>query len=154
MTVAAATHLNFAGQARAALSFYQQVFGGQLSLASYADFGMPKELPGADNVVFGQVVAENGFTIMGYDVPAHAEADALGSAPVWTRRENGTTVTNSPFFVSLRGDNVEEVAALWAKLSDGAQIIEELGPAQWAPAFGMLTDRYAVTWILDVAASY
>ncbi|MFF2554053.1 VOC family protein [Nocardia sp. NPDC058058] len=150
MTVAAVTHLNFAGEARAALSFYQQVFGGQLTVASYADFGMPKDVPGADNVVFGQVVAENGFAIMAYDVPGQTDAPE----PAWTRRENGTTLTNSPFFVSLRGETVDEVSALWAKLSDNAKIIEDFGPAQWAPAFGMLTDRFGVTWILDVAASY
>lgn len=150
MTVAAVTHLNFTGEARAALSFYQQVFGGQLTVASYADFGMPKEVPGADNVVFGQVVAENGFAIMAYDIPGQTDAPE----PSWTRRENGATLTNAPFFVSLRGETVDEVAALWAKLSDGAKIVEEFAPAQWTPAFGMLTDRFGVTWILDVAASY
>lgn len=30
----------------------------------------------------------------------------------------------------------------------------DYGPAQWAPASGMLTDRYGVTWNLDVAAQY
>ena len=33
-------------------------------------------------------------------------------------------------------------------------LIEKYGPAQWAPGFGMLTDRFGVTWILDVAAPY
>ncbi|WP_405491223.1 VOC family protein [Nocardia sp. NBC_00511] len=152
MTVAAVTHLNFTGQARAALTFYQQVFGGQLSLATHADFGMPAELPGSDGVVFGQVLSDNGFAIMAYDIPT--DPDTLPSTPTWTRRANGTTVTNSPFFVSVRGETAEEVAALWAKLSDEAQIVEEFGPAPWAPGFGMLTDRFGVTWILDVAATY
>ena len=40
------------------------------------------------------------------------------------------------------------------KLSANAAIIEPSGPAQWAPTFGMLTDRFGVTWILDVAASF
>jgi len=39
-------------------------------------------------------------------------------------------------------------------LSAAATIIEQFGPAPFAPAFGMLTDRFGITWILDVAAEY
>ena len=63
------------GQAREALEFYRSVFGGQVVIATYADFGMPAEVPGAGDVVWGQVVAENGFTVMAYDVPAQHRAD-------------------------------------------------------------------------------
>ena len=37
--------------------------------------------------------------------------------------------------------------------SEGATTIETFGPAKWAPVFGMLTDRFGITWILDVAAA-
>jgi PhnB protein len=63
-------------------------------------------------------------------------------------------LTSEPFFLSVRGDTVEEVEALWDKLSAAGTVIEAFGPAQWAPGFGMLTDRFGVTWILDVAAAY
>ncbi|PRX97658.1 VOC family protein [Allonocardiopsis opalescens] len=152
MSVNAVAHLNFHGEARAALEFYQSVFGGQATIATYADFGMPAEAPGAGRVVFGQVVADNGFRIMAYDVPGE-DAPPAKAAPS-TRRENGTTITTEPFFLSVRGETVEEVGALWERLADGATVIEEFGPAQWAPAFGMLTDRFGTTWILDVAAEY
>lgn len=152
MSVNAVAHLNFHGQARAALEFYRSVFGGQLTVATYGDFGMPAELPDATKVVFGQVVGGNGFRVMAYDVPG-AAAPTTQAAPI-TRRENGTTVTEEPFFLSVRGETVEEVGALWERLADGATVIEEFGPAQWAPAFGMLRDRFGITWILDVAAEY
>ena len=35
---------------------------------------MPKDLPDADKVVFGQVTADNGFAVMAYDVPGQAPA--------------------------------------------------------------------------------
>ncbi|RIQ34041.1 VOC family protein [Jiangella rhizosphaerae] len=152
MSVHAVAHLNFHGRARAALEFYRSVFGGQLTVATYGDFGMPAELPDAPKVVFGQVVAENGFRVMAYDVPGD-DAPVAQGAPA-TRRENGTTVTTEPFFLSVRGETVEEVGALWERLADGATVIEAFGPAQWAPAFGMLTDRFGVTWILDVTAEH
>ncbi|WP_019634432.1 hypothetical protein [Actinomadura atramentaria] len=50
-----------------------------------------------------------------------------------------------PFFLSVRGDAGDEVAALWTGLADGAAVIEEFGPSPWAPAFGMLRDRFGVT---------
>jgi len=40
MSVQAVTHINFNGQARAALSFYHAVFGGQIMLVTYQDFGV------------------------------------------------------------------------------------------------------------------
>jgi PhnB protein len=152
MSVNTVAHLNFHGEAREALEFYASVFGGAATIATYADFGMPKEVPGADHVVFGQVVAENGFRVMAYDVPAHA--GAAPTATFTTRRENGVTLTTEPFFLSVRGETADEVSALWEKLAVGATVVEPFGPAQWAPAFGMLTDRFGVTWIMDVAASY
>ncbi|MET0424444.1 MAG: VOC family protein [Actinoplanes sp.] len=149
MAITTTTHLNFRGDARAALEFYQSVFGGHLVVVAYGDFGMPKELPDADKVVFGQVTADNGFRIMAYDVPSQA---APAAAPAPTTRENGVTLTGERFFVSLRGETVEEVAALWDRLADGADLIEKFAPSQWSPGFGMLTDRFGVTWVIDAAA--
>ncbi|MEV6217207.1 VOC family protein [Nocardia sp. NPDC051833] len=152
MSVNTVAHLNFHGQARAALEFYQSVFGGQLTVATYGDFGMPAALPDAAKVVFGQIVADTGFRVMAYDVPGTDAPVALDQPT--TRRENGTTLTTEPFFLSVRGDTVEAVGALWERLADGASVIEDFGPAQWAPGFGMLRDRFGVTWILDVATEY
>ncbi|WUH99981.1 VOC family protein [Spirillospora sp. NBC_00431] len=152
MSVNAVAHLNFHGQARAALEFYQSVFGGQITVMTYGDFGMPVEAPGAAKVVFGQVVADNGFRVMAYDVPGEDAPVRQGART--TRRENGVTITEEPFFLSVRGETVAEVGALWDRLADGATVIEAFGPAPWAPAFGMLADRFGVTWILDVAAGH
>ncbi|MEV6443329.1 VOC family protein [Amycolatopsis sp. NPDC051716] len=152
MSLTAVAHLNFTGQAREALAFYQSVFGGQATVVTYGDFGLPAGLPDADKVVFGQVTADNGFSVMAYDVPG-TDGPATPAAPS-TRRENGTTITREPFFLSVRGATVDEVTPVWKGLAEGATVIEEFGPARWAPAFGMLTDRFGVTWIIDVAAEY
>ncbi|MDY7084975.1 MAG: VOC family protein [Actinomycetota bacterium] len=147
MTITTTTHLNFRGDARQALEFYQSVFGGVLTAVAYADFGMPKELPDADKVVFGQVTADNGFRIMAYDVPSQA---APAPAPTGATRENGVTLTGERFFVAVTGETADEVSPLWDKLADGAEIIEKFGPSPFSPGFGMLTDRFGVTWILQV----
>ncbi|MBC7988836.1 MAG: VOC family protein, partial [Luteimonas sp.] len=71
-----------------------------------------------------------------------------------THRENGVTITDQPFFVSLRGQTLDEVQGYWDQLSSGSSIIEPLAASAWSPGFGMLTDSFGVTWILDVAAAY
>jgi len=167
MSITTTTHLNFTGQAREALEFYQSVFGGSITIASYSDFGMPAEAPGAQNVVFGQVESEAGFRVMAYDTPGHAgdAPDAAGAATAdigagagprraGTHRENGMTITDRPFFVSVRGETLAEVEGYWSALSVGASIVEPLAASAWSPGFGMLTDSFGVTWILDVAAAY
>ena len=152
MSITTTTHLNFRGDARAALEFYRSVFGGDVTIATYGDFGMPADIPGAENVVFGQVETADGFRVMAYDIPG--QSGGSGAAAGSTHRENGTTVTDQPFFLSVRGETLAEVEGFWAALSAGASVVEPLAASAWSPGFGMLTDSFGVTWILDVAAAY
>lgn len=138
MTIQTTTHLNFRGDARAALEFYRHVFGGELAIVTYADMGNGDDPATADHVVWGQVAAENGFRIMAYDVYPFLE---------WEQGKD-------PFFVSVRGDDPAELRGYWDKLADGATIRQPLEPSQWAPLYGQLTDRFGVTWVLDIAVAY
>jgi PhnB protein len=151
MSITTTTHLNFGGDARTALAFYASVFGGQTTIATYADFGMPKDAPGAELVVFGQLESADGFRIMAYDSPGATGGSLIGGGA--TRREQGTTVTEQSCFVSVRGETLSEVEAFWAKLTEGGTVVEELAASAWSPGFGMVTDRFGVTWILDVATA-
>ncbi|CAN5517394.1 VOC family protein [soil metagenome] len=138
MTVNAVTHLNFRGDARAALGFYQSVFGGDLTIFTNHDMGNDQIPAEAEQVMWGQVVAENGLRVMAYDVP---------SSRPWSRGDD-------PFFISLRGKSSEEIAGFWEKLTENANVIVPLAPAQWSPLYGMLKDRFGITWVLDVAVEY
>ncbi|SHN46579.1 VOC family protein [Cryptosporangium aurantiacum] len=136
MAVTTTTHLNFRGDARAALEFYQSVFGGEIALVSYADAHAAQDPAEADQIMWGQVQGEAGFHVMAYDVP--------GRMP-WEPGRNA-------FFVSVRGTSTEEIRGYWKGLSEGATIVQDLGPAGWASLYGMLTDRFGVVWVLDVLA--
>ncbi|GAA5216623.1 VOC family protein [Streptomyces thinghirensis] len=138
MSVKAVTHLNFRGDARAALTFYQSVFGGAVAVVTYKDAGNVQDASEADQVMWGQVSADSGLCVMAYDVPSRMP---------WHQGENA-------FFVSVRGDGAEEITAYWEKLSDGATVLQPLAAAQWAPLYGMLRDRFGVTWVLDVVNEY
>jgi hypothetical protein len=60
MSVSATTHVNFRGQARAALEFYRAVFGGEISIATYADIHSVDDHARADDVAFGRLDAPSG----------------------------------------------------------------------------------------------
>lgn len=151
MTVQTTTHLNFRGDARAALEHYQSVFGGHAVINTYADFGMPAEVPGADRVVFGVVAADNGFRVMGYDIPGETGGSIVGCTT--TRRENNTTITDQALFVSLNADTLDEAQGYWDRLATGAHVVEPLAASAWSAGFGMLTDKFGVTWSVGVTAA-
>ena len=150
MSITTTTHLNFHGDARAALTFYRSVFGGEVTIATYGDLGMPKEAPGAEDVVFGEVISEQGFRVMAYDIPGQAGGSAGGAGSM--RRENGVTITDQPLFVSLSGETLDEVQGYWDALAAGATVVEPLAASAWSAGFGMLTDRFGVTWVVSVDA--
>ncbi|WP_439593122.1 VOC family protein [Microbacterium sp.] len=149
MTITTTTHLNFRGEARSALELYQTVFGGHLAVTTYGDVGMPADAPGADAVVFGLVAAESGFRIMAYDIPGAVASGATVKAGS-TRRENGMTLTEQPFFVSVSAETLDEVSGYWDRLAEGSTIIEPLAASAWSAGFGMLADRFGVTWTFGV----
>jgi PhnB protein len=103
MSVTTTAHINFRGKAREALEFYESVFGGDATIATYADIHAVEEPAQAGDVAFGRVDAPSGFAIR----------------------------------------------PLWDALADSATaILVPLALAPFAPLYGMLTDRYGVTWIV------
>jgi PhnB protein len=138
MTVTTTAHANFRGQAREALTFYHSVFGGDLSLATYADIHSADSPSQADHIAFGRVKGPNGFDIMAYDV----------------QPSKGYNPGENAFYITLQGDDTDEIKAQWDGLADGAETIHiPLAPAPFAPLYGMLTDRYGVTWIVGMEAA-
>lgn len=134
MAIRTVVHLNFQGNARAALAFYHGVFQGQLTLVTYAQFGQADAACDPEQIIWGQVTGEDGIALMAYDVQAGREWDP------------GTNA----FFVSLRGDAIDTVQALWRRLAEGADVLQAPAPSPWSPLYGMLRDRYGVTWVVDV----
>lgn len=138
MSLTTTTHFNFRGEARAALEFYRSAFGGELTAITYEQLQAVGDPAEADQIMWGQVLAPNGFHVMAFDVPGSRTFDRGSES----------------FFESLRCDTLEEAADAWEKLSDGASVIAPFGPSAWSPGYGMLCDRFGITWVIDVAVQY
>lgn len=135
MSVQLNPYLNFPdGKAREAMEFYKSVFGGTLEAMTFGEMpDMPGNAPAmADLIMHSALFTDDGLQLMGADVP---EGMAY----------------NPPSSISLSGDEEERLKGYWAKLSEGAEIGEELARAPWGDHFGMLTDRYGVPWMVNIA---
>jgi PhnB protein len=135
MTITTTTHLNFRGNAGAALAFYQAAFDGQLTVVTYGQAGQAERDDEAGHVMWGQVTTDSGFRVMAFDVPA--------SRP-WHPGENAV-------FVAVAGSSAADITGPWDKLMEGGTVLQPLAPAQWSPLYGMLMDRFGITWIISVA---
>lgn len=135
MTIETTTHLNFDGDARAALDFYADVFDGTVTAVTYGQTGASADPAWADRVVFGQLSTDAGLRVMAFDVWPGQPYDQGANA----------------FYVYVHGTDAEELTRYWDGLADGAEVRQPLGPSAWAPLAGQLRDRFGVVWALDVA---
>ena len=70
MSINTVVHINLRGDARAALEFYQSVFGGNLVAVTYQDAHNVQNPDEANQIMWGEVVSDDGFHVMAYDVPS------------------------------------------------------------------------------------
>lgn len=145
MSIDVVPHLNFRGDARKALEFYQTVFGGSLTILTYGQaMGMQDagdasgKSTAADRelIMWGQVAAENGFKVMAFDAPEQFPFEKGQNA----------------FYVAVNFSIGNEAKSAWEKLSRGGSVRRELGPSPWAPMYGMVQDKFGVVWIVGASA--
>jgi PhnB protein len=124
-------YLSFAGNAREAMEYYQDVFGGSLTVSTFGELGATDET--ADKVMHAMLENDGGFTLMGADTPPGTE---------W---RPGTTMT-----VSLSGEDGDELHGYWDKLTQGGNVTMPLEKQMWGDEFGMVVDRFGVPWMVDI----
>jgi PhnB protein len=133
MTVQLNPYLNFRDNAREAMEFYHSVFGGELTLSTFAEFHASEDPAEQDKIMHGNLATEMGLVLMGADTPNGMEH----SAP-------------AGFSVSLSGDDEATLRRYWDALSEAGLVVMPLDKAPWGDIFGMCVDRFGVSWMVDV----
>lgn len=129
-------YLNFRGQARDAIEFYRSVFGGDLTVSTFREFGMPVDAGEEDQVMHSQLETDAGFTLMCSDVPHSMEI---------------TPGTNVQVSLSGGAADADALSAYWAALMDGGSETMPLAQAPWGASFGQGIDRYGIGWLVNIS---
>lgn len=127
-------YLSFRDEAREAMEFYQSVFGGSLQMNTFKEFGASPDPSEDDKIMHSMLEAENGITFMAADTPAAME------------HRPGANIS-----MSLSGDDDAELSGYFERLAEGGTIREPLVQAPWGDRFGMLTDRFGIEWMVNIA---
>jgi PhnB protein len=128
-------YIGFLDNAREAMEFYQSVFGGELDVNTFGQFGAA-EGPEADKVMHAQLETPQGFTLMASDTPEGME------------HKPGNNIS-----VSLSGDESDGLEEMFTKLSEGGTVTMPLEKQMWGDKFGMVLDRFGISWMVNVAVS-
>lgn len=121
-------YLWFPGNAREALTFYGETFGGDVQLHTYSEFSRTDGPE--DAIAHGEV---------GAPVPLFG-ADAAGDE---------RTIEMHGVAVSLLGTSDGATMTGWFdKLSDGGTVVDPLQKRPWGDTDGTVVDRYGVKWLI------
>ena len=126
-------YVSFAGNAREAMEFYKDVFGGELTSSTFGEYG-DATAPNADQIMHSQLESQAGFTLMGADTPpggSHNPGDNIA--------------------ISLSGDDDAMLRGYWEKLSAGGQVSVPLEKQMWGDEFGMCQDKFGLAWMVNIA---
>jgi len=126
-------YISFKDNAREALEFYQSVLGGELTLSTFGEFGDPSQ-PNADGIMHGHLATSGGLILMAADTPPGMS---------WNPGDN--------ISVSLSGDDAAELKGYWEGLGQGGKVTVPLEKQMWGDEFGMLVDKFGITWLVNIA---
>jgi PhnB protein len=128
-------YLSFRDNAREAMTFYQSVFGGELTVSTFADFHASADPAEQHKIMHSQLETPDGLVLMGAETPEGMEY----------RPAAGVSV-------SLSGDDEARLRGYWSRLSEGSTVTMPFEKAPWGDTFGMCVDRFGISWMVNVTA--
>ena len=139
-----APYLNFDGTCAEAMAFYAQVFQG--TIVHQSTFGeMPPDpnmppLPESAHLQFGHnnIMASDTFP----SIPGMDEQACGGGY----QKPQG-------LWVSIGVDSAAEGQRIFDALAEGGTIAMPYAATFWSEGFGMVTDRFATPWMVNVASA-
>ncbi|MEO6713955.1 MAG: VOC family protein [Mycobacteriales bacterium] len=125
-------YIQFDGNARQAMEFYREVFGGSLAINTFGESGMPDPAL-ADQVMHALLETDSGFALMASDPAPGMEHHPGGSMSI-----------------SVSGDDGDELRGYWDKLSGSGTVLVPLEMQMWGDEFGMCQDQYGISWMVNI----
>jgi PhnB protein len=135
-TVQLNPYLMFQDRAREAMTFYRDVFGGELSMDTFGAMRMSGDPSNDERIMHAQLVTDHGLVLMASDAP-----DGVAYQP------------GSAISISLSGDDEPTLRGYYDALADGGTVVEPLLKAPWGDHFGACVDRFGTSWMVNIGSS-
>jgi PhnB protein len=124
-------YLNFNGQCREAMTFYQSCLGGELMLQKVSESPMAAQMPSeAGQQILHSQLTSGDVVLMGSD-------------------RMGSTVTGNTVTLCFNCNSEEEVNSYFDKLSRGGKVKTQLHQTFWGATYGELTDKFGMDWMFN-----
>lgn len=127
-------YIGFKDTARQAMTFYQTVFGGELEVHTFDEYGAAEDPADASRIMHSMLTTPSGLVLLAADTPSQLDAPS--------------TVSN--ISLSLNGDDEAVLRRYWDGLSTGGEIVMALAPQMWGDVFGMCIDKFGVAWMVNI----
>jgi PhnB protein len=129
-------YLNFAGRCEEAIEFYKTALDAKVEMIlRFKDAPADSQCPGAD----GDKVMHSGFRIGNTLVMA---SDCAG----------GDKPKFEGFSLAISVTSEADADRLFAALSEGGKVEMPLDKTFWSPRFGVVSDKFGVSWMIDTTA--
>jgi PhnB protein len=124
-------YLFFPGNAEAAITFYQQVFGGELRITRRGDVD-----PSAPNDKKQQVI---NASLVGPEITIRV-----------SDREDATAEPQTRVELTVIGDDESRLRKIFEDLSQGGTVAAPLEKQFWGDIFGAFTDKFGIGWQVNI----
>lgn len=129
-------HIMFGGRCEEALEFYRTALGAQIDMLMR--FKDSPEPPPADMLPSG---FDNKVMHASFRIGDNVLMASDGC-------EEGQQYSGISLSISVATE--DEADRFFTALSDGGQVQMPLAKTFWSPRFGMLTDRFGISWMINV----
>ncbi|HZV93831.1 MAG TPA: VOC family protein [Caldimonas sp.] len=137
-------YLGFDGNTREAFAFYEQALGATIkAMLTYAQMPPQPAPAGSAEGCSGQMPSGNAIMHACLVLPGGAMLFA-GDAPPGVPYEG---IKGN--MLALQYDTVDQAHSAFDALAKGGKVTMPLAPTFWARTFGMLTDRFGVSWAVN-----
>ena len=134
MSVELNAYLFFPGNAEQAIAFYQQVFGGQVSITRLGDVD-PTATAEQKNLVLNALLAGGDITLRASD------------------REDTTLDPQTRIELSLIGADDARLRNVFDALAEDGTVRTKLERQFWGDTFGAVTDKYGIGWQVNIGTA-
>lgn len=128
-------YIAFRGNCREAIDFYKSALGAhEIFSQTYGESPMP-DMGKADGIMHATIQIGDTHVMMCDDF--HSE----------------TYSTDGNISLAIGMNDVDKAKTYFANLSEGGKVTMPLEKTFWAEAFGMLTDKFGIKWMINCDAA-